>query len=280
MRKYFITFIIVLAIGAVFFEIYLPKNPSSTEEMIFSIEKGEGSRDIALNLEKEGLIRWSSIFRLYVLTVGVSGKLQAGDYLLSPSLSISEMADKFVRGDIAREKITIVEGWDLNDIGNYLESKGMFSAEEVTQREDLEGYLFPDTYWVNRGDSLDEVLGKMTDNFQVKTEGLKVTPEVVIMASILEKELQTKEDKEIASGILWKRLEIGMALQVDSDKWTYDNPGLPPAPICNPGLDSILAALNPKNSSYWYYLSTPDGQTIFSKTLEEHNAARAKYLTP
>jgi len=118
----------------------------------------------------------------------------------------------------------------------------------------------------------------MIDNFWKKNEGLDTTHQVIVMASLLEKELKTKEDREIASGILWKRIKIGMPLQVDVDMWTYKNTGLPAKPICNPGLDSIKAALYPEDSPYWYYLSTPDGKIIFSKTLEEHNIAKAKYL--
>ena len=119
----------------------------------------------------------------------------------------------------------------------------------------------------------------MTENFSKKTIGFKITPEAVVMASLLEKELITKEDKKIASGILWKRLRVGMPLQVDVYLWTYENYGLPEKPISNPGLESIEAALNPKESPYFYYLSTPEGKTIFSRTLDEHNLARAKYLT-
>lgn len=279
MKKYLITFIIVLIIGILFFEVFLPIDPDSRKEVLFTVEKGQSSRNIALDLEEKDLIKWSPLFRLYVLTVGISGKLQAGDYFLSPSMNIPEIAEKLAKGDIAREKITIIEGWDLKEIGFYLENKGMFQAEELyDEMSELEGYLFPDTYWVKRGISLQEIVKKMQDNFEKKTEGLEVTPEIVIMASLLERELQTIEDKEIASGILWKRLRIGMPLQVDVDMWTYENAGLPPKPICNPGLQSIEAAVYPKESSYWYYLSTKEGETIFSKTLEEHNVARAKYL--
>ena len=98
------------------------------------------------------------------------------------------------------------------------------------------------------------------------------------MASLIEKEVKTKQDKELVSGILWKRLEINMPLQVDCELKTYENLGLPIGPICNPGLKSIIAAIEPKHSEYLYYLSTPEGETIFSKTLEEHNIAKAKYL--
>lgn len=118
----------------------------------------------------------------------------------------------------------------------------------------------------------------MTDNFDKKTADLKITPEIVIAASILEKEVKTKEEKALVSGVLWKRLKVGMPLQVDAAMWTYEHYGLPEKPISNPGLESILAALYPKDSSYWYYLSKPSGETIFTKTLDEHNIAKAKYL--
>ena len=278
MKKIFIIFIVVLIIGSLFWEIYLPKDSLSKEEVFFNIEKGEGSRDIALNLEKQELIDWAPIFRAYVYIKEISKKLQAGEYLLSPSMNIPEIADKLSRGDVVKEEITIIEGWTLKDIGFYFENRGMFQAEELYEMAELEGYLFPDTYWVRRGESLGEIIEKMKDNFEKKTKDLEVTPEIVIMASILEKELQTKEDKEIASGILWKRLEVGMPLQVDAVMWTYENLGLPVDPICNPGLKSIKAAIYPKDNNYWYYLSTPEGETIFSKTLEEHNIAKAQYL--
>ena len=117
---------------------------------------------------------------------------------------------------------------------------------------------------------------------------------------MLEEEVKTIEDKKIVSGILWKRLKIGMPLQVDATilyalgnepRWltyddlkidsfynTYKYVGLPPGPIANPGLDSIMAAIYPQESGYWYYLSAPDGKTYFSQTLEEHNLKKVKYL--
>jgi UPF0755 protein len=98
------------------------------------------------------------------------------------------------------------------------------------------------------------------------------------MASILEKEVKTKEEKELAAGVLWKRLQIGMALQVDVAPETYQRRGLPDKAVCNPGLESIVAAVYPRASAYWYYLATPEGETIFSRTLQEHNIAKAKYL--
>lgn len=266
---------LITVVGFFVLAVCLPRNFSSQKEVFFIIQNGEGSKDIASNLEKEGMIWWNNLFRAYVLTRGTSNKLQAGTYRISPSMSILAIAEKFASGQVAEEMITIPEGFTSEQIHQKLEP---IIASDKTVLAEEEGYLFPDTYVIPYGLELTKVIGLMKDNFNQKTAGLKITPEVIVMASILEKELQTKEDKEIASGLLWKRIEVGMPLQVDADMWTYQNRGLPKTPICNPGLDSIKAALYPKDSPYWYYLSTPEGKTIFSKTLEEHNIARAKYL--
>jgi len=267
--------LLISAIGFLILMTCLPKDFSSKEERLFVVEKGEGSKDIALNLEKDGLIWWGQLFRAYVLTMGISNKLQAGTYEISPSMNIPIIAEKFTVGDIAKATITIPEGFTSEQIHQKLAE---ITASNPVVLSQYEGYLFPDTYEIPYGMGLKQVIAMMEDNFNAKTAGLKITPQVLVMASILEKELKTKEDKEIASGILWKRIRVGMPLQVDADMWTYQNRGLPEMPICNPGLESIEAALSPKDSAYWYYLSAPDGRTIFSKTLEEHNIAKAKYL--
>jgi len=278
MKKYLLWIILFLIAAFFAWQIFLPKNSSLKEELIFNIEKGEGSRDIALNLEKEGLIRFAPIFRIYVLTVGVSDKLQVGKYGLSPSMSIYQMAKKFASGDVAKKIVTIPEGFTVKQIEEKL---------NITIDPALEGFLFPDTYHFSYTAASGEIVEIMRDNFEKKiTRELKeeiarqnkTISEIITMASLIKKEVKTRKDKDLVSGILWKRLEIGMALQVDSQRWTYENRGLPPAPICNPGIVSIESAVYPENSEYWYYLSTEEGQTIFSRTLEEHNIARAKYL--
>lgn len=134
---------------------------------------------------------------------------------------------------------------------------------------------------------------------EIEKQG-KTIFEIITMASLLEKEVRTMEDKKMVSAVLWKRLEASMPLQVDatiiyitgkkttkvsisetkidSSYNTYRYKGLPIGPICNPGLDSIKAAIYPESSEYWYYLSTPEGETVFSETFKEHNIAKAKYL--
>ena len=238
--------------------------------------------------------------------------------------------------------MTIIEGWNLRNIGLYLENKEMFMTEELFELvgfplidyskatdllkpkdfseefdflEDkpknlgLEGYLFPDTYEIFFEEGIEDIVRRMLDNFDRKltlelkeeiASQKKSIFEIVTMASLIEKEVRTIEDKKIVSGILWKRLKSRMPLQVDatisyitgrktteitkeelkinSPYNTYKYKGLPLGPICNPGLESIKAAIYPKQSEYWFYLSTPEGETIFSKTLREHNEAITKYL--
>ena len=336
------TFLGIAVFALAFIGIFVPVDKGSSQETVFSIERGQGSREIGYNLQTQGLIRLSPLFRIYAVTTGASFKLQAGDYLLSPSLSMADMMRKFTTGDVIQEKLTIVEGWNLRDIGWHLEGRGMFMAEELFElvgfpaidyrksndlpplkdfsaeysflkdKPDfvgLEGYLFPDTYLVRRGETLEEIVGKALSHFAKKFDQRLITEtarqkktifSVVTMASLLEKEVRTLQDKRIVAGVLWKRLSAGMALQVDAtvayltgEKTTqisreetqidsrfntYKYPGLPAGPIANPGLDSLEAALYAQDSQFWYYLSTPEGTTIFSKTLEEHNIAKAKYL--
>ena len=279
--------IIAFAAVVLFWQIFVPLGLNSQEEIIFSIKKGEGSRDIALNLEKQGLIAWAPVFRLYVLTVGVSGNLQAGEYLISPSMNIPEIAQKFSKGEVIKVKLTIPEGFSAEQIKERLAGFPNIAEAELALLDEKEGYLFPDTYYFSYNVTLDEALKAIEANFEKKiTPELKTEIEkqgktleqIIAMASLLEKEVKTKEEKELAAGVLWKRLKVGMALQVDAEMWTYQNRGLPPRPICNPGLESIIASVYPRESGFWYYLSTPEGETIFSETLEDHNAAKYEYL--
>jgi UPF0755 protein len=273
---------------------------SDSEKIVFSVKKGENFLTIGRNLEKEGLIKNRIFFYIYVLVKKEEKNLKAGRYLLSSSMNIPQIVEKLTSGYIEKIKVTIPEGFTLKDIEEKLKIK--------LKGENLEGYLFPDTYYFPLGFTSEEVIKIMRENFEKKIapykneieKSGKTLHEIIIMASILEKEAKSKEDKEIISGILWKRLKAGIPLQVDSTLTyitgkkskeltaddleipspynTYKYKGLPPTPICNPGLESILAALRPKESEYWYYFSTPEGRVIFSKTLLEHNLAKEKYL--
>jgi len=320
---FFIVVFLLLLVG----EIYVPKSFGKSTGIVYEVKKGVGSREIANDLERQGIVRQSFFFRLYAVISGNNLKLQAGKYDLSSSMSVAQIVKKITAGDIVKESITVVEGWDLQDIANLLESKKiMTKAEFLTAvknypqdfeflkdrpaKLNLEGYLFPDTYEISVSKTPDDLVGDMLTNFDKKltpdlraeiTRQKKSIFKIITMASIIEKEVRSLEDKKIVSGILWKRIVEGMPLQVDatvnyitgnnhpgvaikdtkidSPYNTYKYYGLPLGPICNPGMESILASIYPNKSDYWFYLSSEkDGKTIFSKTLDEHNIAVQKYL--
>jgi len=309
MKKIIILILIIIILFGVFvwLEIYLPKNPFLRLTVFFEVEKGWGAKEIAYNLEKAGIIRCGLFFRAFVYSKSVSGKLKAGEYGLSPAMNIPDIVEKLVSGDRIKKLITIIEGWSVKDIGEYLKEKGIEGAEKIDPG--LEGYLFPDTYEIFPEDGIEEIIEIMLANFdkkltselreEISSQG-RTIHEIVIMASLIEKEVRTLEDKKIVSGILWKRLEWDIPLQIDatiayitgrkttkitkkelqidSPYNTYKYKELPLGPISNPGLESILAAIYPQESQYFYYLSTPEGETIFSRTLKEHNEAKVKYL--
>ena len=141
--------------------------------------------------------------------------------------------------------------------------------------------MFPDTYKIDYPATPEKLIRIALANFEKKVSGDLQKgnfKETIIMASILEREVRTYEAKQIVAGILWKRIREGWPLQVDVAMETYKSKGLPKEPICNPGLESIKSAVNYKDSDYWFYLSAKTGQTIFSKTFEQHKIAKAKYL--
>lgn len=326
-KKITSTIVIVLSLlfFAICFEFYVPVSPGSHEKIIFKLEKGWGDDEIAASLQKLGVIRSSYFFKFYAILSLKHSMLQAGEYNLSPNMSIHQIANKMANGDIIRDRVVILEGWDTADIGKYLESKDICKKDyfvSLTKKDysrefsflmgkpkdvGLEGYLFPDTYYISKGEICEDILSSTLANFDNKltpdlraeiAKQKKSLFDVVTMASLIEKEVRILDDKKIVSGILWKRFAIGMPLQldstvnyvtgkseasvsikdtkIDSPYNTYKYYGLPKGPISNPGIDSIMAAIYPKQTEYWYYLS--DGKTYFSRTLEEHNIAKAKYL--
>lgn len=307
--------------------VFVPKSFNWVEPLEYRVEQGASHWSIANDLEEKGVIKSGLIFSAWSIASGNYAKLQAGTYELSPSMSVVSIVRHLSRGEIATRKLKILEGWTAQTIANYLEvnsySKDDFlaavyvfnkplpeSAADKPKESSLEGYLFPDTYYIPI-----DATGKDVAQLMLKNFDKKLTPElreeilrqnkkvfeIVTMASILEKEVRLVEDKKIVAGILWKRLEAGMPLQVDatinyitgkslaraaikdtkidSPYNTYQYQGLPKGPIANPGIKSITAAIYPTESSYWYYLSADgSGKTIFSKTFAEHSLAIATYL--
>ncbi len=314
--------------------VYLSKD-NNVEDKFFIVKTGDGLFVVAENLEKEEIIKSGYFFIIHGVLTEKGKQLKPGNYKLSSSMSVHEILEKIFSG--GGERITIIEGWNLRDIAIFLEEKGYGEKEEfyllagtppfyedgkltdqksgkivyLKEQENLniEGFLFPDTYFIAPGAPMEEIISAFLSNFEnkidkeiddlIRKRGLTLF-ETIIVASLLEKEVNSFEDKQIVSGIIKKRLEMGMRLQLDatityltgkrsvqipinetrirSPYNTYVYGGLPIGPICNPGMESIRAALLPKETEYLYYLSKPTGETVFSRTFEEHVAAKNKYL--
>lgn len=297
-----------LALASFQFNMPFSKEPI---EQDFIIKKGENLKSIANSLENENLIRNKIWFVGYVVYKGWTAKLRAGQYVLSPSLNIKQLAEKLVKGEAVSQdiEVTIPEGFTLKKIDARLTQFGLIEHGEILMYPQLEGYLFPDTYMFDANSEVEDIIVKMRENFdkkldenlrnEIKKHG-KTVEEIVIMASLIEKEVRTEQDRRMVSGIFWSRMENNYPLQscatiayiLGEDKWrystedtkidsfynTYQNVGLPKGPICNPGLSAIRAAIDPQKSDYNFFLSKPNGETVFSRTLEEHNFNKAKYL--
>ena len=207
-------------------------------------------------------------------------------------------------------KVTIPEGFNVRQIGETLERSGLGKKEQfVEAAKNQEGFLFPDTYRFYKDATPKDIIEKMRENFNKKIDDdilQEIVHEkytltnIVIMASLLEEEVKSTEDRKLVAGILWKRLSLNMGLNVDAaltyvlgktsheltqEDLKYDSPyntyryrGLPPGPISNSGLDAILAALRPTSSQYLYYLTDKDGSVHYAKNLEEHKINKFRYL--
>jgi len=301
---------IVIFLLLIFIEVISPVSCNGEEKLV-KVEKGWGSGEIGQTLKDEKLIKSKWFFVFHVWLTGYSEHLQAGDYLLNQKMTLFQISKIIANGEIAPNyvKITIPEGWANKQIEERLIASGVLAQGDKLPKE-KEGYLFPDTYYFERNLSVDAAVEKMSDNFLKRIgEGISKDllidssmrlPNAVIMASILEKEVKSDEDRAIVSGIFWKRIKnnyplescatIAYILGVEKKQYTYEdtrikspyntylNLGLPPMPINNPGLSAIKAALYPEETDYYFFLSAPDGTTIFSKTLEEHNQNKVKYL--
>lgn len=293
--KYFIIFVLVFLIGLFsYFYFYLIQAPSSFKvDQIFVIEEGGSVRSTSLKLKEEGFINSRVFFESFVIIFGGEKNISPGDYIFKEKLSVIELADRIAKGKkgISPIKVTIPEGFNITDIAETFESKlHNFSKDNfLKQVKNKEGYLFPDTYFFLSSDDEDVVIKIMTNNFNKKTSALfsqfdtypnkvEKIKEILTMASLVEGEASGDDDREIISGILWKRISINMPLQVDVAPITYKERGLPSEPILNPGLKSIQAAMNPKSSPYLYYIHDKNGDTYFATTFKEHRANIEKYL--
>lgn len=287
-----------------------------------SFPPGSGIRKLATELESAGIIRSSWHFILVARLRGDARRLKAGDYRLTDSMTPSVILRKLVNGDVDYRRFALPEGYSIYQAAELLEQKGYFKKDEFLKKcrdKDLlgrlgiraasvEGYLYPATYNLRRDGNEGQLIEQMVGQFNKVYAGLEgetgkaglSRQEIVTMASIIEKEAVSADEKPLIASVFHNRLKLGMPLQSDPTAVysvrpfagkvtksdierntpynTYLIPGLPPGPIGNPGADAISAAMSPARTGYLYFVARQDGTHQFSTTIEEHNRAVATYL--
>jgi UPF0755 protein len=296
-------------------------NHQNPQQKTVRVLKGSSLKKVAAQLAEEKIVRDKTFFELFV-RFGKRGKtLRAGEYDIPVNSKLTEIVDQMIEGRVKLYKLTIPEGYTTGDICALLIKKGLSTGEECTQQTgrvdllkdappaaNLEGYLFPETYLYEYDATPSSLVEQMTNEFYRRVDSNRVEKaraneltlfDVVILASVVEKETGKADERPLIAGVFRNRLKLGMPLQsdptviygikdfngnltrkdleTDSPYNTYTRTGLPKGPICNPGLEAIDAVLSPAPTEYLYFVAKGDGSHYFSKTLEEHNEAVKKY---
>jgi len=331
---YAIVFVAILGLGWKFWysRAIGPVDANDQTRTTVQIPQGSSLKAIASLLSEKNLIRSPRAFQMYARDQGMENVLKAGSFVLKPSLNVAEILDILSKGFSEEMVITIPEGFTLKDIDALLAEKEIAKPGDVTacartcdfssfsflpasgklaeRGGKLEGYLYPDTYFVSRENFQPQAfLERLLSTFEKRVvtglaEDIKVSKyslhEIVTMASLVEEESRASAERPIVSGILWKRFDAGQMLGVDAavryivNKPTsaitradldIDSPynlrkvaGLPPGPIASPSLSSLKATMHPEESPYWYYLHGTDGKIRYGRTNDEHNENRRLYL--
>jgi UPF0755 protein len=318
------TILLLFRLAASFSNVILtsPYSGFSEEGKYVYIEPGKNLTQISRQLYDERVVpnRW--FFKTMVRLSGKADNIMAGEYYFQQGSSLLQIYNKLIKGEVYLHKLFIPEGADLMDIAEIFQENGICSRDEffaLTSNTDhmndilpgaknLEGFLFPDTYYYAKGTKPLELLKMMKQKFYdvfnplIKNSNSEPKLDVIILASLIEKETSIAEEKPLIASVFYNRLKKNIPLQCDptiiytlkkenrydgnlkrihlklnSPYNTYINPGLPPGPICNPGVQSLKAALNPLKTDYLYFVSKNDGTHYFSRSLREHNQAVSKY---
>jgi UPF0755 protein len=306
---------------------YLPVDPNNKTPVDIYIPADVGARQVAAILEENQVIRSQKAFLSYCRKEKLDTRLKPGHYMFNRSQTLAQIAHSIAEGQVVKIKVTIPEGYTVKEIGELLVEKRVCSQEAwqeainaeypyeflkkvpANSKYKLEGFLFPDTYYIEEDTTSHEVINMMLQNFaqvwekdfadQAQAKNMDIY-ETTILASLIEEEAMHDDERRTISGVIHNRLRDGMYLQlcptvlycfdqkktvlndadldIESPYNTYRHPGLPPGPISNPGKASIAAALNPEKNSYYFYVSKGDGSHYFSRTYQEHLQAMSRYL--
>lgn len=305
---FFTTAIFILS----FYKIFISPPANFPQSKYIKIETGLTIEGAGQFLKDKNVIRSPKMFRVFVSLFGKTDNIIAGEYRFNEPEDlyavVKDVTDREFKGRAVR--VTIPEGFTNKDIAELLDGKlpDFNKANFLKTALPLEGSLFPDTYIFPITYTEKNVITRMNDNFNLKIANIKpeiiasprTRKEIIIMASILEKEARTLPTKKKIAGILWKRLDRGMLLQVDAsflyllnkqsseltgDDLNMDSPyntyrykGLPPGAIANPGIESLIAALRPEESPFFFYLSDDDGNMHYAVDFEGHKKNKLLYL--
>lgn len=293
----------------------LKESSKTTGSVLVKIADTGGVQGAADVLRQNNLIVDKT---LYVYATKIfHKKIKPGFYEIPAGASMADIINILNSGKVKVVKITIPEGWRLEQIARKLDQEKILAyADFITEAKSHEGQLFPDTYYMEPRMDASAVVKMMSDDFVTRISGLNISDDILTLASIVEKEAANDTDRGVIAGIYTNRIKAGMKLQSDptvsygrddlniaglssTDQmayvfWkaaktveftsvksaynTYQISGLPPGPICNPGLKSIEAAQNPAVNDYYYFLYGSDGKIHPSKTVAEHQAAINKYM--
>ena len=307
-------FILVLLLVGVFLFIYTFRYRTPEEfpsHSLITVAEGETLQSIALRLYEEHAVFSPFWFKSIVILLGSGKPILSGDYFFGKPLGLIPLSERMLLGEfgLTAIRVTIPEGSSVNQIAELIPKEFIYFDKDEFRAlaTPKEGSLFPDTYFFLPNVRAKDVVSAMESNFDQKMKGFekdivasgRPLKEIITMASILEEEARLYETRQMVAGILWKRIAIGMPLQVDaafiyvngtttpglalkdlkidSPYNTYLYKGLPIGPIGNPGLDAIRATLEPKSSPNLYYLSDKEGVTHYARTFEEHKENKEKY---
>lgn len=304
------------AAGWAWWLVHQPYRGWEGAERTVEIRSGQGARSILRELAAAGVIADARLAEAYLVSVLGNQHLRAGEYRFDKPLSTPEVLAKLVRGEVVTYPVTLIEGLTLDESAEAIARQGfgdadllrreMAAAELIAEldpaAENLEGYLFPDTYHLARGTTEAQIVAALVRTFRARyreavaplASGRSVR-ELVTLASIVEKEARLDEERPLIAGVYANRLRRGIALyadptvifalkllgtwdgnlrradlKLDSPYNTYLHAGLPPGPICSPSLKSLVAAAAPADTPYLYFVSKNDGSHVFAETYAEH----------
>ncbi len=318
-KLYIIVLVSLLCLGMVIYGLSQQTASTLGDNFVIQVKPGMGANAIGNLLYEQGAIKSVFLFQVVAKLQGMESSLQAGEYTLTKNMTVQKIVAVLAKGQIAYQQITIPEGYTVEQIAKLVQEKqladyGKFKAAAqnlvpypymINENSHVvykaEGYMFPDTYQISKGTTEEQLLKMMivefdkefTDKMRVRATELGLSiKNVIILASLVEKEAQLPEDRPIIAGVFRNRLKMDMPLQscatiqyilgypkaelsiqdteIPSPYNTYQHMGLPPGPIANPGLAAINAVLYSTETDYLYFVADKQGAHHFSKTYEEH----------